>query len=109
MSDTTAGLLQVGLLIAALAVCYRPLGAYMARVYESEHDSRVERVVYRLVGVDPTADQRWPVYARALLAFSVVSVLFLYAAPAVPAAPAAEPRASPASSRTRPSTPRRRS
>ena len=79
MSDTTAGLLQVGLLIAALAVCYRPLGAYMARVYESEHDTRAERVVYRVMGVDPKADQRWPAYARALLAFSAVSVLFLYA------------------------------
>ena len=79
MSDTTAGLLQVGLLIAALAVCYRPLGAYMARVYTTEHDSRVERVLYRLMGVDPRADQRWPVYARALLAFSLVSVLGLYA------------------------------
>ena len=32
MSDTTAGLLQVGLLVAALAVVYRPLGDYMARV-----------------------------------------------------------------------------
>jgi K+-transporting ATPase ATPase A chain len=79
MSDTSAGLLQVGLLIAALAVCYRPLGAYMAQVYESEHDSRAERVIYRVMGVDPKADQRWPVYARALLAFSAVSVLFLYA------------------------------
>jgi K+-transporting ATPase ATPase A chain len=78
MSDTTAGLLQVGLLIAALAVCYRPLGAYMARVYESDHDTRAERVIYRVVGVDPTADQRWPVYARSLLAFSAVSVLVLY-------------------------------
>ena len=79
MSDTTAGLLQVGLLIAALAVCYRPLGAYMARVYESEHDLRAERVIYRVMGVDPKADQRWPAYARALLAFSAVGVLFLYA------------------------------
>jgi K+-transporting ATPase ATPase A chain len=79
MSDTTAGLLQVGLLIAALAVCYRPLGAYMARVYESEHDTRAERIVYRVMGVDPKADQRWPAYARALLAFSAISVLFLYA------------------------------
>jgi K+-transporting ATPase ATPase A chain len=79
MSDTTAGLLQVGLLIAALAACYRPLGAYMARVYESDHDTRAERVVYRVMGVDPKADQRWPTYARSLLAFSAVSVLFLYA------------------------------
>jgi K+-transporting ATPase ATPase A chain len=78
MSDTTAGLLQVASLIAALAFCYRPLGAYMARVYTSVHDSRVERVCYRLMGVDPKGDQRWPVYARSLLAFSAVSLLFLY-------------------------------
>ncbi len=79
MSDTTAGLLQVGLLIAALAACYKPLGAYMARVYTSEHDTRAERVIYRVMGVDPTADQRWPVYARSLLVFSGVCVLGLYA------------------------------
>ena len=79
MSETTAGLLQVGLLIAALAACYRPLGAYMARVYTSDHDLRAERVIYRLIGVDPKADQRWTAYARALLAFSAVSVLGLYA------------------------------
>jgi len=78
MSDTTAGLLQVALLIAALAACYRPLGAYMARTYTSEHDTRVERVLYRVMGVNPKADQRWPVYARSLIAFSAVSVLFLY-------------------------------
>ena len=78
MSDTAAGLLQVALLIAALAACYRPLGAYMARVYTSEHDSRVELVLYKVMGVDPKADQRWPVYARSLLAFSAVSMLFLY-------------------------------
>jgi potassium-transporting ATPase potassium-binding subunit len=78
MSDTTAGLVQVALLIAALAVCYRPLGAYMARVYTSEHDSRVERGLYKVMGVDPKADQRWPVYARSLLAFSAVSMVFLY-------------------------------
>ena len=78
MSETTAGLLQVALLLAALAACYRPLGAYMARVYTSEHDSRVELVLYKVMGVDPKADQRWPVYARSLLAFSAVSMLFLY-------------------------------
>jgi potassium-transporting ATPase potassium-binding subunit len=78
MSDTTAGLLQVALLIAALAACYRPLGAYMARAYTSEHDTRIERVCYKVMGVDPKADQRWPVYARSLLAFSAVSLLFLY-------------------------------
>jgi K+-transporting ATPase ATPase A chain len=79
MSDTTAALLQVGLLVAALAVVYRPLGAYMARVYTSERHTRVERGLYRVMGVDPDADQRWPVYARSLLAFSLVSMVGLYA------------------------------
>jgi potassium-transporting ATPase potassium-binding subunit len=79
MSDTTAGLLQVGALILALAVCYRPLGGYMARVLSSERDLGVERVVYRAVGVDSKADQRWSVYAASLIAFSLVSVVLLYA------------------------------
>jgi potassium-transporting ATPase potassium-binding subunit len=79
MGDTAAGLLQIGLLLAALAVCYRPLGDYMARVLTSERDLRVERVIYRVVGVDPRADQRWPVYAASLLSFSFVGVVLLYA------------------------------
>jgi K+-transporting ATPase ATPase A chain len=79
MSDTTAGLLQAGLLLVALGVAYRPLGDYMARVYTSERHTRAERVLYRVIGVDPDADQRWTVYARSLLAFSLVGVVGLYA------------------------------
>lgn len=78
MSDTAAGLLQAALLIVALGLAYRPLGAYMAGVYTSDGHSRVERGIYRVIGVNPDADQRWPVYARSLLAFSLVSVLGLY-------------------------------
>ena len=78
MSDTVAGLLQATLLVVALAVCYRPLGDYIARVYTSDRHLRVERGMYRVMGVDPDADQRWPVYARSLLAFSLVGVLLLY-------------------------------
>ncbi|MCX6398814.1 MAG: potassium-transporting ATPase subunit KdpA [Propionibacteriales bacterium] len=79
MNDTLAGLLQVGALIAALALCYRPLGSYMAHVFTTERDLRVERVIYRLVGVDPRADQAWKTYAVALLAFSFAGVVLLYA------------------------------
>jgi K+-transporting ATPase ATPase A chain len=79
MSDTAAALLQVAALLTALAVCYRPLGGYMARAYTSEHHTRVERGLYRVMGVDPDGDQRWPVYARSVLAFSLVSVVGLYA------------------------------
>lgn len=79
MSDTMAGLLQIGALIVALAVCYRPLGGYMARVFTSEIDLRAERVIYKAVGVNPRADQRWSIYAASLIAFSLVSVVGLYA------------------------------
>jgi K+-transporting ATPase ATPase A chain len=73
-----AGFLQVALLVAALAACYKPLGDYIARVVTSEKDWRVERVVYRAIGVDSKADQRWTVYLRSMLAFSAASVLAVY-------------------------------
>jgi K+-transporting ATPase ATPase A chain len=79
MSTAAAGWLQAGLLVLALALSYRPLGNYMATTFTSEKHLRVERVLYRLIGVDPEADQKWSVYARGVLAFSAVSVLFLYA------------------------------
>lgn len=78
MSDTAAGLLQIGFLVALLAVCYRPLGGYMARVFTSEKHNRAERATYRLLGVDGDSEQTWSVYARSVLAFSVVGVVLLY-------------------------------
>jgi potassium-transporting ATPase potassium-binding subunit len=78
MSSTTAGWLQFALLLAALAACYVPLGNYIARVFTSDKDWRVERGFYRLLGINAKADQKWSVYVRSILAFSLVSVLFLY-------------------------------
>jgi potassium-transporting ATPase potassium-binding subunit len=78
MSSTAAGWLQFALLFAALAACYVPLGNYIARVFTSDKDWRVERGFYRLMGIDAKADQKWSVYVRSILAFSLVSVLFLY-------------------------------
>ena len=78
MSTTTAGILFVLSLIAALAAVHVPLGDYMYRVFSTTRHLRVERGIYRLVGVDPDAGQAWGVYARSVLAFSAVSVLFLY-------------------------------
>ena len=78
MNMTTAGIVFIATLVAALALSNRPLGNYMHRVYTSEHDTRVERRLYKLVGVDPKADQRWTSYLRSVLAFSLVGVLFLY-------------------------------
>ena len=79
MSDTTAALLQIAALLLALGLVYRPLGAYMAGVYSADRHHRLERMLYRIMGVVPDADQRWPVYTRSLLAFSLVSVVGLYA------------------------------
>ncbi|MFD7381923.1 potassium-transporting ATPase subunit KdpA [Streptomyces anulatus] len=78
MSPQVAGLLQLTALIAALALAYRPLGDYMARVYSSEKNYRAEKWIYKAVGANPAAEMRWPAYLRAVLAFSAVSVLFLY-------------------------------
>ncbi|MER5503407.1 MULTISPECIES: potassium-transporting ATPase subunit KdpA [unclassified Streptomyces] len=78
MSPVLAGVLQVLALVVALGLVYRPLGDHMARVYSSEKHLRVEKWIYRAVGVDPNTRMRWPAYLRGVLAFSAVSVLFLY-------------------------------
>lgn len=79
MSPVLAGVLQLLALIAALALAYRPLGDYMARVYSSEKHYRPEKWIYKAIGANPSAEMRWPAYLRGVLAFSAVSVLFLYA------------------------------
>ncbi|MGC5529819.1 potassium-transporting ATPase subunit KdpA [Streptomyces sp. SR-10] len=78
MSPQVAGLLQLTALIAALALAYRPLGDYMARVYSSEKNYCPEKWIYKAIGANPAAEMRWPSYLRGVLAFSAVSVVFLY-------------------------------
>lgn len=79
MSPTTAGLLQIGILVVALVVVHRPLGDYLARTFTSEKHLAAERAFYRAVRVDPDADQRWSTYLLSVLGFSAASVLLLYA------------------------------
>jgi K+-transporting ATPase ATPase A chain len=79
MTTATAGVLFILSLIVALAVAYRYLGDYMFRVVAAERHGRVERGIYKVLGVDPHAEQSWGVYARSVLAFSLISILFLYA------------------------------
>ena len=78
MSSTTAGILFLVSLIVALAAVHVPLGDYMYRVYTTEKHLRPERVVYRLIGADPKSEQTWGAYARSVLAFSAISILFLF-------------------------------
>ncbi|HEX6358414.1 potassium-transporting ATPase subunit KdpA [Actinophytocola sp.] len=73
-----AGLLQIALLVLALAVVYKPLGDYMARVFTSTKHLAVERVIYRTVRVNPDSEQNWKVYAAGVLGFSFVSIVLLY-------------------------------
>ncbi|MFB6612371.1 potassium-transporting ATPase subunit KdpA [Agromyces sp. NPDC056379] len=76
--DALFAVLQAATLALILALLYRPLGDYMARLYTSDRDWRFERGLYRLIGVDPRAEQSWPAYLRGVLAFSVIGLLFVY-------------------------------
>lgn len=78
MSPTLAAAGQVAALLVLLAVLYVPLGDHMARAFSSDRDWAVERLAYRLVGVDPRREQSWRVYALAVVAFSAFSLFALY-------------------------------
>ncbi|AHC27036.1 MULTISPECIES: potassium-transporting ATPase subunit KdpA [Mycobacteriaceae] len=78
MSTTTAGIVFLAALVLVLALTHVPLGDYMYRVYTRAEDSRLERGIYRLIGADPKAEQTWGAYARSVLAFSAVSIVFLF-------------------------------
>ncbi|MFD5327328.1 potassium-transporting ATPase subunit KdpA [Streptomyces sp. NPDC127092] len=78
MSPVLAGVLQLVALVVALGLSYRPLGDYMAKVYSSEKHYRPEKWLYKAIGANPNVEMRWPAYLRGVLAFSAVSVLFLY-------------------------------
>ncbi|MFI6352245.1 potassium-transporting ATPase subunit KdpA [Streptomyces sp. NPDC050743] len=77
MGPVLADVLFVTALVGALALAHRPLGDYMAAVFQSKKHLRVERWIYRSVGANPDAEMRWPAYLRGVLFFSAVSVLFL--------------------------------
>jgi K+-transporting ATPase ATPase A chain len=79
VSAVMAGILQIATVALILALLYRPLGDWIAQTYTSVTDWRLERGVYRLVGVDPASEQTWQAYLRGVLSFSLVGVLFVYA------------------------------
>jgi K+-transporting ATPase ATPase A chain len=82
---TANGWVQILFFLAAVAAVTVPLGAYMTRVFARERTwldpvlRPIERLVYRLTGVDETHEMRWPEYGLTMLAFSLVSMLVLYA------------------------------
>jgi potassium-transporting ATPase potassium-binding subunit len=78
VSATAAGVAFLALLVVALAAAHVPFGDYMYRVYSSQKHSRTERFVYRLIGANPESEQTWATYGRSVLAFSAVSIIFLF-------------------------------
>lgn len=78
MSDTWIAIAQIGIVVLVLAAAHRPLGDYLYRTMSSTRHLAVERAGYRLMRVDPDADQRWSTYLLSLLGFSLASVLVLF-------------------------------
>ncbi|HKW53536.1 MAG TPA: potassium-transporting ATPase subunit KdpA [Stellaceae bacterium] len=82
---TANGWLQIAVFFLLILVCARPLGSFIATVIEGRRNflspvcGPVERLIYRVCGVDEKEEQHWMRYAGALLAFSLFSALLLYA------------------------------
>src|SRR6266704_4664143 len=83
---TASGWLQLALYIAALAAITKPMGLYLCRVLDANGRTWIdpvikplERLTYRLMGVDSGKEHDWKQYTLAMLLFSLVSCLFTYA------------------------------
>ncbi|MGH9326184.1 MAG: potassium-transporting ATPase subunit KdpA [Terriglobia bacterium] len=82
---TSVGLLNIVVFFLVILALTKPLGAFMARVFEGERTflhpvlRPVERLTYRVCGVREDSEQRWTQYAASLIAFGLVSFLFVYA------------------------------
>ncbi len=82
---TTNGFLQIGLYLIALVALVKPLGWYMARVYEGQSVGLnhlfgpIERGIYRLCGIRENEEMGWKTYGIAMLLFSAAGVVVLYA------------------------------
>lgn len=81
---TFNGWLQIGLFFLVIVALTKPVGLYLARVFSGEQTMLdpvfrpLERIMYRLTGVDEAEEMPWTTYALAMLVFSVVSMVLLY-------------------------------
>ena len=81
---TNNGLIQTTFYVATLLLLVKPLGWYMAKVYEGEPVglnrllAPVETVLYRLSGVNPNEEMRWTDYAIGLLVFNLLGVFAVF-------------------------------
>jgi K+-transporting ATPase ATPase A chain len=81
----TLGFLQIGIYLVVLLGLAKPIGGYMARVYEGEPTfldrplKPLERLIYRLCGVHPDEGMTWKTYAVAMMLFNLLGLLVVYA------------------------------
>src|SRR5215831_230181 len=81
---TGSGVLQIGLFFALILVCTKPLGAFMAKVFEGQRTFLhpvlrwLEMLTYRVAGIREDVEQRWTQYAASLLSFSIFGFLLTY-------------------------------
>src|SRR5579863_6356598 len=81
---TPNGLLQIAVYFLIIVAAAKPMGIFMARLFEGKKTflhpvlRPAEALIYKLVGVNETTEQRWTQYTAALLAFSMFSFLFIY-------------------------------
>jgi K+-transporting ATPase ATPase A chain len=81
---TSLGILQIAVFFALILLCTKPLGAFMAKVFEGERTFLhpvlrwLEVLTYKLIGVQEEVEQRWTQYTAALLSFSIFGFLLTY-------------------------------
>jgi potassium-transporting ATPase potassium-binding subunit len=81
---TANGWFQIGLYVLVLFLITKPIGVFLARVFEHQKTfldpllRPVERLIYRLCGVDENKEMRWTEYGTTMLFFSAVSLILLY-------------------------------
>ncbi len=77
---TANGWLQIAFYAVALLLVTKPIGIYLVKVYDGSVRwlGPVERLLYRLGGVDPDEDQHWTRYAASMLIFSLATMLLTY-------------------------------
>ncbi len=82
---TGIGIFQIAVFFGIILLITKPVGLFMARVFEGERTflhlviRPLERLVYKLCGIREDAEQRWTHYAGGMLAFSIFAFLFVYA------------------------------
>jgi len=81
---TTAGILQIAVFLGAIVLCAKPLGAFMANVFEGKRTFLhpvlrwLEVLTYKIAGVKENVEQRWTTYTASLLTFSIFGFLLTY-------------------------------